>query len=227
MRWGYVARNVATLVSPPRIPRHEIAPLSAEQARTVLAAAKGDRHEALYVLALSTGMRLGELLGLRWQDVDIEGGMLQVRQALTRTKARLQLGEPKSARSRRRIALTPRTVEALRQHRSRQAVERLRLGPTWQDIGLVFPSEVGTPMDAGNMLRQSFHPLLDKAGLPRIRFHDLRHTAATLLLQQGVHAKIVSEMLGHSSIGLTLDTYSHVLPDMQQQAVQAMERVLQ
>jgi integrase len=117
-------------------------------------------------------------------------------------------------------------VATLRQHRSQQATERLRLGQIWEDHNLVFTNTVGKPMDRGDVLRRSFWPLLTKAALPHKRFHDLRHTAATLLLMQGIHAKVVSEMLGHSSIGLTLDIYSHVLPDMQQQAVTAMEHLL-
>jgi integrase len=224
-KWGNVARNVAALVSPPRVKRHDIAPLTAEQARGFLAAAKGTRFEALYMLALTTGMRLGELLGLRWQDVDLDARMLQVRHTLLRTQNGLHLTEPKTARSRRRIALAPTAVEALRHQRRQQAAERLRLGPAWDEQDLVFANEIGRPIEQGNLLRRSFWPLLSTAALPRIRFHDLRHTAATLLLSQGVHPKVVSELLGHSSIGLTLDIYSHVLPDMQQHAVTAMDRL--
>lgn len=226
VQWGTVARNVVALVSPPRVKRHEITPLSAEQVRTLLEAAQGDRFEALYVLALTTGMRLGELLGLRWQDVDFGAGMLQVHHTLLRLRDGLRLTEPKTAHSRRRIALAPSAVAALRHHRGRQAAIRLRLGLAWEDHDLVFTNEIGKPVAAGNLLRRSFWPLLDKAGLPRIRFHDLRHTAVTLLLQQRVHPKVVSELLGHSSIGLTLDTYSHVIPDMQQQAVAVMDSLL-
>jgi integrase len=171
-------------------------------------------------------MRFGELLGLRWRDVDLDAGILQVRRTLLRTAAGLHLTEPKTAHSRRRVALAPQAREALRTHRGRQAVERLQLGRAWDDQDLVFANAIGKPVEAGNLLRRSFWPLLAKANLPRIRFHDLRHTAATLLLSQGVHPKVVSELLGHSSIGLTLDIYSHVLPDMQQQAATAMDRLL-
>src|SRR5205814_4425136 len=142
--------------------------------------------------------------GLRWQDVDVAAGWLQVHHTLVRTQEGLRLTEPKTARSRRRIALASRAVDALRHHRARQAAARLHLGPVWEDHDLVFANEIGKPVEAGNLLRRSFWPLLAKAGLPRIRFHDLRHTAATLLLQQSVHPKVVSELLGHSSIGLTL-----------------------
>ena len=225
-KWGTVARNVAALVSPPRVKRHEITPLTAAQARALLDAAQDARLEALYALALSTGMRLGELLGLRWQDVALDAGILKVEHTLLRLRDGLQLTEPKTARSRRRIALTPQAVDALRQHRARQAAERLHLGAAWEDHDLVFANEIGKPIEAGNLLRRSFWPLLAKARLQRIRFHDLRHTAATLMLQQGVHPKVVSELLGHSSIGLTLDVYSHVIPDMQQHAVAVMHALL-
>lgn len=227
VKWGTLPRNVATLVTPPRVKRHDITPLSADQVKALLAAAKGHRFEALYVLAITTGMRLGELLALQWHDADFEAGMLQIRHTLVKTPTGWQLAEPKTSRSRRRIALAPSAVEALRHHRSHQAAERLRLGQAWHDQNLVFANEIGKPMDAGNLLHRSLWPLLEKAGIPRLRFHDLRHTAATLLLGQGVHVKIVSEMLGHSTVGLTLDVYSHVLPDMQQQAVAAMEKALQ
>jgi integrase len=225
-KWGTVARNVVALATPPRVARHEIQPLSATQVRALREAAQGERLEALYTLALTSGMRLGELLGLRWQDVALETGTLKVEHTLLRLRDGLHLREPKTARSRRRISLAPEAVDALRQHRARQAVERLRLGPAWEDLDMVFANEIGKPIEAGNLLRRRFWPLLGKAGIPRCRFHDLRHTCATLLLGQGIHAKIVSEMLGHSSIGMTLDIYSHVIPDMQQQAVAAMSALL-
>jgi integrase len=160
------------------VKRHEIQPLSATQARTFLDAAQGDRFEALYVLALITGMRLGELLGLRWQDVDLSAGMLQVRYTLLRLRDGLRLTEPKTARSRRRIALAPSAVDALRHHRGRQAAIRLRLGQAWEDYDLVFANEIGKPVEAGNLLRRSFWPLLDKAGLSHIRFQTLSQDAA-------------------------------------------------
>jgi len=225
-QWGLTPRNVAKLVTPPRPARREMATLSPEQARASLEAAEGDRLEALYVLALSTGMRQGELLALRWRDVDLEGGTLQVRATLQRTRDGFQFAEPKTARSRRQVALTKPAVEALRRHRSRQLEERLQMGAAWEDNDLVFANEVGRPIEAGNLIRRSFHPLLDRAGLQHIRFHDLRHTAATLALGKGVHPKIVAEMLGHSQIAVTLDLYSHVTPTMQRQAAEALEAAL-
>ncbi len=198
--------------------------------------AQGDRFEALYTLAVTTGMRRGELLALKWRDVDSAapaGGSangqaaLQVRATLAeKVKGGFDYAEPKSARSRRRIALTAAAAEALRIHRARQAEERLLVGPEWQDNDLVFCTHEGKPLIGSNVLNQNFHPLLKRAGLPRIRFHDLRHTAATLLLLRGVHPKIVSEMLGHSSVSLTLDVYSHVLPDMQREATTALDQML-
>ncbi len=225
-KWDMVARNVASLVSPPRVQRHEITPLTAEQSRTMLDVAQGDRFEALYVLALNTGMRLGELLGLRWRDVDLDTGILQVRHTMLRLKDGLKLREPKTPQSRRRISLPGNAVESLRRHRGRQAEDRLRLGRAWDDQDLVFPNKIGRPIERGNVLRRSLWALLEKADIPRIRFHDLRHTCATLLLQKGVHVKVVSELLGHSNITITLEVYSHVIPDMQEQAVTAMDTIL-
>jgi integrase len=199
--------------------------LSPDQARSLLEAAQGDRFEALYVLALSTGMRQGELLALKWPNVNLDARHLAVRSTLRRADEGFEFNEPKTARSRRQVSLTLAAVAALKRHRARQLEERLRQ-PYWQDANLVFASEVGTPVEATNLIRRSFRPLLLRAGLPQIRFHDLRHTAATLLLGQGVHPKVASEMLGHSSISITLDLYSHVTPTMQQTAVDALDAVL-
>ena len=223
-RWGLVARNVADLVTPPRAERHEMQTLSPEQARAFLEASQGDRFHALYVLALSTGMRQGELLALRWQDV--EGGGLRVTGSLQQVNGGYVITEPKTQSSRRRVVLTKAAIEALRRHRVAQAKERLRLGPVWEDNDLLFTNEIGGFVDASNLVRRSFLPLLRRADLPRVRFQDLRHSAATLLLGRGVHPKVVAEMLGHSQISVTLDLYSHVTPTMQQQAAEAMDAVL-
>jgi len=227
-RLGLVGRNVSELANVPRMAEHELHVLDGEQARSLLTAAQGSRLEALYVLAISTGLRQGELLGLRWSDVDCDRRTLRVRATLQRTKANgYQLAAPKTKHSRRQITLTTVACDALRTHRARQIQERLAAGPAWDSIhDLVFPNTVGKPMDGMNLLHYHFYPLLQQAGLPRIRFHDLRHTAATLLLGRGVNPKIVSEMLGHASIGITLDIYSHVLPDMQAQAADAMDAAL-
>ena len=226
-RLGLVPRNVAALVEPPRIKRREMMTLCLEQSNVLLRAAKGDRLEALYVLALTIGMRQGELLALRWRDVDIEGRMIRVTGTMQRTPDGLNIAEPKTASSRRHVAITDRAVDALRRHETRQKEERLRLGEAWEKSELVFANEVGRGIEAGNLIRRSFHPLLERAGLPRIRFHDLRHRAATLMLAGGVHAKVVAEMLGHSQIAVTLDLYSHVTPTLQRQATDTLDALLQ
>jgi integrase len=226
LRLGVVQRNVLDMVEVPRMRHHEMKTLSEEQAQHLLAVAQGERLEALYVLALATGMRQGELLALRWHDVDLDGATLQVRASVHYTKGGYIFDEPKTKYSRRRIALSRVAIEALREHRTRQLPERLALGPAWEDLDLVFPNTVGKPIDGVNLLPRDFRPLLERAGLPRMRFHDLRHTAATLLLGRGINPKVVSEMLGHSHVSVTLGIYSHVLPHMQQQAAEAMDLAL-
>lgn len=220
VRWELLTRNVCDLVDPPRARKPEIAFLSPDQARKVLAAARGDPLEALYALALTTGMRKGEILGLKWADVDLAAATLQIRRAITWEKGRgLIESEPKSAAAHRTVALTDLAVDALRRHHTSQKRARLFAGPRWEERGLVFPNGEGRPLHPENLLRRSFAPLLERAGVPRVRFHDLRHSAASLLLALGTHPKIVSEMLGHSSISLTLGTYSHTAPTLQRDAV--------
>ncbi len=221
-----VPRNVADLVTPPRGQRLQMSCLSPEQARTLLAVASGDRLEAVYALAVTTGMRRGEILALQWKNVDLETGSLQVVGTLQRTKEGLSIAEPKTDKSRRQVALSATAVQALRKHRAAQASQRLLLGAAWQDFDLVFSNDVGGPMEPANLIRRSFQPLLKRAGLPQIRFHDLRHTAATLMLSQSIHPKIVSEMLGHSQVNITLDLYSHVTPTLQRQAATAVDDLL-
>jgi integrase len=204
----------------------EMSPLSPIQARTLLDRARGDRLEALYFLAVSTGMRQGELLGLGWEDVDLEERTVRVRKTLTLAKGGPRLTEPKTRGSRRQIRFTSGAVEALERHRERQEAEGAAAGGKWNDWGLVFCTRRGTPIRRDNLHDKHWKPLLKKCGLPDVRFHDLRHTCATLLLTKGVHPKIVSEMLGHSSIAITLDTYSHVIPGLGDVATKAMEDVL-
>jgi integrase len=179
------------------------------------------------VLAITTGMRQGELLALKWEDVDLEAGVLQVRRTLsTATGGGFRFGAPKTAKSRRSIKLPNTALSSLRKHRKAQLEERMRLGELFVDQGLVFTSRVGTPISRQDLITRSFKPLLKWAGLPDIRFHDLRHTCATLLLSKGVHAKFVQELLGHATISITLDTYSHVLPGMGDAAAGAMDEAL-
>jgi integrase len=227
MRWNLVVRNVADLLDPPRPIHKEMQPLTAEQVGTFLDAARDDRYYALYCLAVGTGMRQSEMLGLAWADVDFDRASVSVRQQLVFVPgAGFSFCEPKTAKGRRAIALPTFIVEALRQHRKAQLAERLALGPEWTDLSLVFPNELGKPLERGNLVRRSFLPLLKRAELPRIRFHDLRHTAATLLLSQGTHPKVVQERLGHSTIAVTLDVYSHVLPNLQADAAAKLDSLL-
>jgi len=223
---GLIPRNAAAGLKLPRITREEIDPLTEEEARRLLETVRGDRLETLYVLALNTGMRQGELLALKWDDVDLERGVLRVRRTLTHANKSFVLGEPKTKNSRRTIRLTTGAVNALRMHLSRQLEEIEYMGSLYQPGGLIFATETGTIINPSNLRNRSFKPLLKGAGLPPIRFHDLRHTCATLLLSNDVNAKVVSEMLGHSSIRITLDIYSHLMPDMQEKAAKALEKAL-
>ena len=209
VRWQLIPRNVAEAVNSPKAPKAEINPLTVAQVKSLLNAARGDRLEALYILAVTTGLRSGELLGLQWRDVDLEARVLQVR----RTVFNGEVNAPKTARSNRSIKLSNIATDALRRHP--RAFE-------W-----VFSSNAGTSMSVHNLHNRSWKPLLKRAGLPlSTRFHDLRHTCATLLISKGVHPKLVQELLGHSSIEMTLDTYSHVLPNMGDAAAGAMDDAL-
>jgi integrase len=224
VRWGLIPRNVSEDVDRPRLRREEIRPLNRDQARHLLKTAgeAGDRFEALYVLALHTGMRPGELLGLKWGDVDLDEGGLRLNRAL----AGRNLTTPKTKRSRRRIDLSAASIAALKAHRRRQLEEQMKKAGLWKNHGLVFPSAVGTPLSHRNVVR-SFKALLKRAGLPiSTRLYDLRHTCATLLLGSNVHPKYVQELLGHASIALTLDTYSHVLKGMDGGIGGAMDEAL-
>jgi integrase len=220
VKWRTLSWNACDAVEAPRVNRSEVNPLTPEQSDTLLAAAKGDRLEALYFTGLTTGMRLGELFGLQWSDVDLEAGVITVRHALQERKGKLTLGEPKTAKSRRRVELSPMAVDALHEHRRRQ----LKAGHLAS--GYVFTNTEGNPLRRSHFHRYSFKPLLKKAKLPDIRFHDLRHTSATLLLLGGMNPKIVSERLGHSQIGITLDIYSHALPTLQKEAANCFDRLL-
>jgi integrase len=230
-RLGHVPINICDNVDPPKPERHTMRVLTADQVAAFLDAVQGDRLEALYILDLTTGMRQGELLGLRWQDVDLDSGMLRI----TSTLYRRQGGEylftaPRTRESDRAIALAPMAVEALRAHRARQAQERLAAADGWQNFDLVFPLQNGSPIDGRNLLRYEFHRLLRQAGLPEIRFHDLRHTFATLLAEHGpaydVTLKDVSAALGHSSTKITGDLYTHVTTGMKRRVARAAEAIV-
>jgi integrase len=214
MRDDLIPRNVAT-GERPRSSRNqgEIKALSSEQVRALLVAARGTRNEALYVVAVRTGLRQGELLGLKWPDVDLVGRRLSVRRALKVTDHGLDFGPPKNNASRRSVPLSKTAVAVLQAHRTRQNEERLRLGELWQDHDLVFPNRVGKPMDHGNLYDREYKPLLQSAGLgdKGFTFHSLRHTFATELFNQRKRPKVIQSLLGHSSITQTMDTYSHLL----------------
>jgi integrase len=226
VKWHLIPRNVADVVKPPRPVPKEMVALSADETRRLLEAARGDRLEALYTLAVHTGMRQGEMLALRWQDVDLENAVVSVRRTLTRRGGRIAFGEPKTKKSRRPIRLSSQAVEALRSHLDRQLREIEILGDRYQDQGLVFTTDTGAPINPSNLRQRNFTPLLKRAGLPHMRFHDLRHTCATLLLSRGVHPKFVQELLGHATIAITLDTYSHVMPSMGDATARAIEDAL-
>ena len=226
-RWNLVPRNAAGLVKAPRVERVEMKVWSREEARLFLRETEADRLAALYALALATGMRQGELLGLRWSAIDLDRGRVSVQKTLYRAVGgQYQLLEPKTASSRRSIDIDPAVVLAVRQRRKEQKEERLRAREGWlNEMDLVFTSPLGLPLD-GTYVTAAFQEKAKKLGLPPIRFHDLRHTCATILLQDGVHPKVVQEMLGHSTIAITLDTYSHVVAGMHQEASRAMGKAL-
>jgi integrase len=227
---GRVSRNVVRLVDPPRMIRKERQTLSMGQVRdTLVPTIKDHRLSAAFLTLFLTGVRRGELLGLRWQDVHLDAGVLHVRQILERVtapqgtgrKTRLMFLEPKTASSRRTIALPGECVTALRHHRARQAEEKLRLGAAYQDHGLVFATEEGKPIDPRTM-GDLFTRMLARAGVPHIRLHDARHTFATWMLQSGVSLKTVSDQLGHSSIAITGDIYSHVTREIAKAAADVL-----
>ncbi|WP_119068717.1 tyrosine-type recombinase/integrase [Rubrobacter indicoceani] len=232
VKWDLIPRNPADSVKAPTPAQKEMRPLSREEARAFLEAAKDDRLHAFYVLAVHTGMRRGELLGLKWDDVDLDATIpvLRVRRTQTRTEngRRLALGDVKTKKSRRTIRLTPGSAKALHRHSARQAEEKLKLGSLYRDHGLVFAGEIGNLINPSNLRQRSFTPLLTEAGLAGkgVTFHDLRHTCASLLFQRNVHPKFVQELLGHASVAITLDTYSHMLPGMGGEAANAIDEAL-
>lgn len=220
-RWGYVERNVAALAAPPKVRPYEASYLSVDQARSFLAAARQDRLSAMYCIAMALGLRQGELLGLRWEDVDLETGMLNVRKALKSIRGQgLVLMDTKTPKSRRTLVLPEFVRDELRQHRSRQLKERLLAGSLWNTNDFVFCTTLGSPLDATNVLRRSFHNVCTQAGLTystkahkALRFHDLRTSAATIMLALGLSDRVVMEVLGHSNLATTAH-YQHVPPSV-------------
>jgi integrase len=225
VKWNLIVRNPVVLTDPPRQERRRVVPLGPGEARIALEAAKGHRLEALFTVALFLGLRQGEILGLRWADVDLEAGTLEVTQALQRVDGSLILKAPKTEKSRRRLTLPATVVAALRAHRDRQAFERQAVGKHWKESGLVFTTTIGTPIDPRNALR-IWQKLLADAGLPRRTFHVTRHTAVSVLIGEGVPLKVIQEILGHSVLSTTADVYGHLFPQAFTEAAEAMERAL-
>jgi integrase len=225
-KWGMLARNPSDLADLPKVPHIERRVLSPDEAADFIKAASVMPHGLIFELALLTGMRPEEYLALQWRDVDMTTGAAQIKRALVRHKKSWNFEEPKTARSRRTVFLPAPLMRKLAAHKRKQAAARLKLGEAWHAHDLIFCSEEGTPLSIPNLTYRYFRPILEKAKLPRIRLYDLRHTCATLLLMAEENPKVVSERLGHSTIVLTLDTYSHVLPTMQQQATARLEKLL-
>lgn len=226
VKWQFLSKNPADAVVPPRPVRKEMQALDEDQTARLIHAARGSRLYVPIILAVATGLRRGEVLGLRWQDVDLDAGILAVRQALSfTTQGGLVFKAPKTKRSRRTVALPEFVTEVLREHKQEQEQIRQMLGAAYQDLDLVIAYPDGLPWTP-NSFTAAFASLLRSYDLPRVRLHDLRHTHASHLLKQGVNPKVVSERLGHSTVTLTLDTYSHLLPGMQEEAAQRVDRAL-
>jgi integrase len=228
-----IPRNVCELVDPPKVPRREMRVWTADEARRFLdavAATNPDGSEAIphgtiFAFALETGCRCGEILGLRWQDVDLDRAEVRIAQTIQRVPGRGSIvGPPKTDRGRRRIPLSQTIVDLLRRHKARQNAWRLQLGPAWPATDLVFTTPLGQPIASGT-LRNVFRRACATAGVPRIRLHDLRHTHATLLLLANIHPRKVADRLGHASTAMT-DRYSHVLPPMQDEVVATLDAIL-
>jgi integrase len=226
VKWQLIAVNPATLVDAPQARQHEITPLSTAEARRLIQATEGDRMAARWLVGLALGLRQGEALGLWWDDIDPAAQLLRVRRALQRQRgAGLVFTAPKTARSKRTIPLPAQLVHALEKHKQQQEKERLAAGSSWQGSPCVFTTPIGTPVDPRSDYRE-FKKLLGRAGVTSVRLHDLRHTAASLLVVQGVPPRVVMEILGHSQIALTMNTYSHVAPEVSRTAADSMARLL-
>ncbi len=225
VRDGLVLRNAAALTDPVEVPDQPRRFLTTAEAQAVLKAAQAERLEALYVLAINVGLRIGEALALRWQDVDLDAGRLSVVYNLQRVRGKLVLVEPKTEKSRRRVGLPPAVVQALLDHGARQRKEKLRQLPLWQDSDLIFTSQIGSPLDPSDVSRD-FRAFLARKGLPRVRFHDLRHASGSIMLKNGVPMVTVSGILGHSNIATTVDIYGHVEQAAFDEAARAMGRAL-
>ncbi len=225
VKWQLLARNPTEAVEPPRPQRKEMRVVDEAGTARLLQAVEGARLYMPVLLAVMTGMRRGEILALRWQDTDLEKGQVAVRRSLEQTRDGLRFKAPKTGKGMRSVALPGIAIQVLRRHKTEQAQERLRLGPAYEDNDFVCPRPDGSPWPPDS-LSTAFAGLIRRSDLPRIRFHDLRHSHATQLLRHGIHPKVVSERLGHSKVGITLDTYSHVLPGMQEEAASKVDAAM-
>jgi integrase len=221
---GLIPRNVAAVVDPPSVAKRQMRTFSAEQARTFLDTIGDDRLEALFATAIALAYRQGEALGLQWPDVDLENGTLTIRQSIQRIDGKLTITPTKKDKV-HTVNLPAVTRSALLAHQCRQDEERRLAGSRWQETGFVFTTTIGTPVDARSVIRR-FHSILKTSGLPRIHFHDLRHSCATLLLAQGVSPRYISDLLGHSQVSFTMQTYAHVLPHVQRDVATKMDEIL-
>lgn len=226
VKWGLLQRNPAEYVELPKVQHTERRVLIPDEAIAFIEVADEMKHGLIFEFALLSGMRPEEYLALKWSDLDFERGTAQVRRALVRHNNSWSFEETKTARSRRTVSLPQQLFLKLKAHKRKQAEQRLRIGSLWHAHDLVFCSETGTPHSIPNLTYRYFRPILEKAGLPQIRLYDLRHSHATLLLLADENPKIVAERLGHSTVVLTLDTYSHVLPTMQQQTTVKLTKLL-
>ena len=224
VKWNLVIRNVADIVDQPRETKKEMTVWNPEQVGIFLSFLREHRLYALYFIALATGMRQGEILGLRWSDIDWQTKQFYVATSLSPGR---ELSEVKPANSKRNVSVSADVLAVLKQHRVNMLEEKLALGQEYvgNEDQLVFHSSIGTPLSARNVLRH-FKAMQKKCGVPEIRFHDLRHTSATLMLMKGIHPKVVSERLGHSSVKFTMEKYSHVLPNMQEEAAAVLDEYL-
>lgn len=221
VKWRMMPENPALLVDLPKRQQREMLAISGTQVKQFLAAAAESKHFTIFALLLETGLRPSECLGLRRSDVDLNNGIVTVQRTLIwkRNGTEYYFGEPKTKKSRRCVPLSPQLVEFIRSHLARQGAVRLKLGPAYKDETLLFAGDLGQPLREHNLIVRHFKPALKRAKLSEeIRLYDLRHSCATILLEQGEHPKVVAERLGHSSTGITLDIYSHVAPTMQKNA---------
>jgi integrase len=228
LRLGLVSYNANSLTTPPRPKSREMDIFDENQVQRMLIYAKGmgERNYPLYHMAVTTGMRQGELLGLKWESIDFKRRTLQVKRQLIRLKGGgIEFTLPKTNAGRRTISIGEDTIKTLKEHHEAQYQEKLLMGERWQHYELVFPSTIGTPMDVTGLLKK-FRKTIKEAGLPRIRFHDLRHTSASLLLNQRIPVFIVSKRLGHAKPSTTLDIYGHLIPSMQEEAAKLIDELI-